>query len=163
MNLDKQDYGQVSQADMLTTLPFATDTFDYVVANCSLSSLTYHELPVALAEIHRIMKPGAVLRVLVADVLEGFRRAERGDAEWFPVSDEISPWAMVKFSIWVTWYGDNLTAFTPLYLEHVLRGAGFHEVTRVDHGATTCDDPGICELDDRVGEVFIMEGRCVSA
>lgn len=163
VHIDREDYGQAWIADMLQVLPFATGTFDYAVANHSLQVLGYHDLPIALRELQRVLKDDGVIRILVPDVLEGFRAAERGDASWFPIADEVSPWAAVKLSIWLTWYGTNLTAFTPTFLEHCLREAGFVETTCVDYGETTHGDPRICDLDDRQGESFIMEARCVSA
>jgi SAM-dependent methyltransferase len=125
-NLDREDFGQVWAFDLLQTLPFSTETFDYVVMNHSLQAFGFHDIPVVLKELHRVTKEDGVIRILVPDVLEGFRAAERGDSGWFPVA------------------------------------AGFHEVTRVDPGQTICEDPHICDLDNRAGETFIMEGRCAS-
>lgn len=45
------------------TLSFARDTFDAVLAHAVLEHVPAHKVPIVLAEIHRVLKPGGILYI----------------------------------------------------------------------------------------------------
>ena len=55
----------VAQANVLEGLPFASASFDYVVAHDVFEHFVFDELVVLTREIHRVLRPNAVLAVWV--------------------------------------------------------------------------------------------------
>lgn len=135
-----------------------TERFDYIVANHSLSDLTHHELPAALAELHRVLKPGGVLRVLVPDLLEAVEAYWRHEESWFP-QDERTGDIDAKLCTFIGWFGTARSNFTEGYLYDLLKGAGFQRVWVIGRGGSLCDDPEIASLDGDRTTALIMEGR----
>lgn len=133
-------------------------SFDYIVANHSLSDLTHHELSPALNELYRVLKPGGVLRVMVPDLMGAVEAYRRGDAGWFPQGDDLDVLAE-RFCTFVTWFGTVGSVFTPSYLWKLLRRAGFDETMTTIRGRTMFGPPGILELDDDRTTALVMEGR----
>jgi SAM-dependent methyltransferase len=130
--------------------------FDYIVANHSLSDLAHHELPAALAELHRVLKPGGVLRVLVPDLLGAVDAWSKGNEDWFP-QDERTGDLSAKFCTFVTWYGTVGSVFTPGYLHSMLMPLFYVPSRKTE--PTICDDPEIASLDGDRTTALIMEGR----
>ena len=60
---DKIDYGQEHVGDILDGLPFRDYHFDMITAHHSLQMIRFDDLPRALAELRRVLKPGGVLRI----------------------------------------------------------------------------------------------------
>lgn len=145
------------QNDIRNGLGWPEGTFDYIVANHSLSDLTFHELPGALSELHRVLRPGGVLRVLVPDLYRawGAFLAERSD--WFPQGDDLTD-IHERFCTFVTWFGTVGSVFTPPYLSLLLRRAGFDDVSRETPHLSTHGPLGISELDGDRTTSLIMEG-----
>jgi cyclopropane fatty-acyl-phospholipid synthase-like methyltransferase len=56
---------EVKLEDVSQTLPYADSTFDYIYARLVLHYLTKQQLPATLAELHRTLKPGGVLFIVV--------------------------------------------------------------------------------------------------
>jgi SAM-dependent methyltransferase len=56
------------QAGSVTALPFAPATFDRALCLDVLEHLTYEEQPAALAELHRVLRPGGELLVSVPNL-----------------------------------------------------------------------------------------------
>jgi SAM-dependent methyltransferase len=134
------------------------EQFDYIVANHSLSDLTFHELPSALSELYRVLKPGGVLRVLVPDLVGAMVAYDRGDASWFPQGDDL-PTTSERFCTFVTWFGTVGSVFTPSYLWTLLHRAGFAESATTAEGFTHYGPPEIVSLDGDRTTSLIMEGR----
>lgn len=68
-NLDFQAVpGLVLAHDLRTPLPFSNDTFDVVYHSHVLEHLSPADAARFLAECHRVLRPGGVLRVLVPDL-----------------------------------------------------------------------------------------------
>lgn len=131
----------VAYADLRMVLPWPDDTFTLIVANHVLSDLTHHELPHALRELRRVLKPGGVLRILVPDFLRAVHHFEQGDPDWFP-QDDRTEGLDARLCTFVMWYGESRSVFTRGYLRDLLAAAGFAEtVALLPVGATACSDP----------------------
>lgn len=144
--------------DILDWFPFQDGTFDYIVANHSLSDLTFHELPGALSELYRVLRPGGVLRVLVPDLRFAIAAWEQHDPTWFPQGDDLES-VDERFCTFVTWFGTVGSVFTPPYLRLLLARAGFLCPEKgVGRGTTNCEDPAITSLDGDRTTSLIMEG-----
>lgn len=161
VNVDRADYGdRAVRADLTERLPWPDDTFDGAVANHSLQALTAAELPGCLAELHRVLKPNAVLRVLVPDIERALTAVADGDRAWFPNSPEVD--TLDAFVAWATWYGHNRTIFTPATLSALLLDAGFEVVRPAAPGITLTAlvlPTRLVELDSRPHESLIVEAR----
>lgn len=154
VNIDSFDHGQTDLADARNPWLFGDGAVDGVVANHFLNALDHHEIPGVLAEAHRVLKPGGVLRILVPNLLGAVNAWERGDLAWFPQADLSLDAALCTYTVW---FGTHRSVFTPGYLHELL--ADFDTVleTRA-HCAVLC--PGwLTELDDREGESLVFEAR----
>lgn len=157
MNVDKEpSFKPGTLCDVRQGLLLADDSVDYAVAHHSLQQFTHDELPGVVAEVRRVLKPGAVFRVTVPDVLAAYRAWERGNAAWFPHGPEVEN-LDVGLSLYLTWYSTARTLFTPGYLDERLRAGGFADVYRASAPRSIHPDPQILELDARGGESLFME------
>jgi predicted SAM-dependent methyltransferase len=133
--------------------------YDYVVAHHVLCALDHHELPVALRNIHAVLRPGGVLRVSVPDAVRGFDQWRLGRVSWFPQDERIEG-RDSRFCTWLTWFGTHKSIFTEGYVERLLVDAGFHSprAWRAEEAwSTGCMDDRIRELDSRFHESLYME------
>ncbi len=143
--------------DVLSWFPFPTGHFDYIVANHSLSDLDHHQLPHALSELYRVLKPGGVLRVLVPDLLNAFMAWGADEPPWFPQGDDLKT-VDERFCTFVTWFGTVGSVFTPHYLRLLLSRAGFVPGVTLEPGKTNSKLPEITSLDGDRTTALIMEG-----
>jgi len=134
-----------------------TEHFDYAVAHCSLQELNHHELGPALEELHRVLKPGGVLRVTVPDIVRGFCAYRDHHEWWFPLGADL-PGVDERLCTWLVWFGTVRSVFTPRYLHDLMLRAGFSQAIHLGWGQTRCADHEIVSLDTREHEVFVMEG-----
>ena len=86
VNADKADYGDRARPWDITEIgiPLEDGGVDGIVCSHSLQALRYSEVPHALSEFHRVLRPGGVLRVIVPDIEEAFHRYRTLDRDWFP-------------------------------------------------------------------------------
>lgn len=133
-------YTVPTYADLTERLPWDTGTFTLAVCNHVLSDLDHHQLPHALAELCRVLRPGGVLRILVPDLLAAFHRYQMREPEWFP-QDERTGSIDARFCTFVTWYGESRSVFTRQYLRELLHAAGFAATVSLPVGATAIVDP----------------------
>src|SRR6476469_7430783 len=102
-NVDVEDFGQEYVG---STELFANNTFDIAVAHCSLQITEFHDIEKILTELHRILKPGGVLRISLPDIVRGFQAYQAGDIDWLPNGEtDIDE----RFSAWLTWYSTTRT------------------------------------------------------
>lgn len=151
-NVDKEVFGQlfVGSTDI-----FDNDTYDVIVAHASIQCTEWHSIPALLKELHRILKPGGILRISLPDIYTGFKAWESGVREFFPNSEEHID---EKFSAWLTWYSTTKSLLTPTALRLKLMEAGFDpaSIFRVKFGQGSKES---AELDTRKDEFYFMEAR----
>lgn len=147
-NVDKEDYGNHMVADVLDRLPFENDWIDFVLMNHVLQMFKYEELPIALKEVHRVMKPGAKLRIITPDMIKAIDMLTQDNADYFPISDALEHNITGKFARYLFWHGDTRCAFDYYSLAELLTKCGFKEIRHGHHGE--------CELDSREAESIIV-------
>jgi len=73
------DYG----ADLRRKLKISDGTVDGIFCEHTIEHLSYKEADLLLHECHRIMKPGAVIRVVLPDIALFIEHYASGDVAWF--------------------------------------------------------------------------------
>lgn len=158
-NLD-DDISFNAQYKNLFELP--ENSYDMIVAHCSLQMIEYQNMPIFLTRFRSLLKPGGVLRISLPNIEEGFRQLQEGNIAWFPNGEaDINE----RFSAWLTWYSTSKTLLTPRALKAKLLEAGFSQVSdQLDFQKSqfmsihSMTNESITELDSREGEVYFMEG-----
>ncbi|MFB3816821.1 MAG: methyltransferase domain-containing protein [Candidatus Methylomirabilales bacterium] len=143
--------------DILDGLPLAPDSLDYAVTIHGLQDLAVPDVLPALRELHRVLRPGGVLRLAVPDLDRAIRAYREQDHAYFYIRDEEAETIGGKFSYQMTWYGSVRALFTFDFLEELLRKAGFHEVRRCGYRETAGPYPEIVGLDNRPRESLFVE------
>lgn len=160
INSDVKDEAGVDLvADIRQGLPLKTDSIDYAVSIHALPEFSYPELVPVLEELHRVLSPGATLRLALPDLRRGIEAYLAGDEDYFKVgSDEVASLGG-RFIVQMLWYGYSRTLFTPDFALELLQKAGFAEVRECAFGVTASGIAEIVELDNRADESFFVEGR----
>lgn len=143
--------------DVRTGLPLPPDSIEYIASMHALVELPYLDVVPALRELHRILKPGGVLRLGLPDLDRAIDAYRSGDAGYFSIPDDELASIDGKFVVQMTWYGTNLMMFTVNLARDLLERAGFRAVRRADYRQTTSPFPEIVALDNRPKESFFVE------
>jgi SAM-dependent methyltransferase len=159
VNSDLKPGAGVIVADIREGLPFASDSFDYVVSIHALPELEYSALLPALEELRRVVKTDGPLRLGLPDLERSVDAYRRGDRSYFQISDEEMQTLGGKLATQLVWYGYSRTVFLPEFVEELLLKAGFHCVDHVEYGETRSEYPEIVSLDNRRRESFFVEAR----
>lgn len=158
VNSDLLGYGQEHVGDIMLGLPWDDGYFRYAVANHSLQMLTYQQLPRAVGELARVLRPGGTLRVLSPDPIGAFHAWEAGHAAHFLVPDTLEASLDGKLCTYLTWASTNRQVFTAPWLCELLVRYGFTSAEPVPWGFTLSGHaPGIIDLDTRRHESFVVE------
>lgn len=155
-NVDK-DYNFYNGTDQnfySGTQDMADNTYDIIVAHCSVQMIEWHELITTLHQLLRVLKPGGTLRISLPDIKQGFREYAKGNKMWFPNSEENID---DRFSAWLTWYSTSKTLLTSEALIQKLKAAGFYGAYYCGFKQTACDNKEIVELDTRENECYFVE------
>jgi predicted SAM-dependent methyltransferase len=144
-------------SDLRSGLPLRDATFDYVVAVHVLQDLAYFDLPLAVRELRRVLRPGGVLRLVLPDLERAIAAFREGDAAYFQVPDTDARTLGAKLVTQVIWYGSLRTPFTFDFARELLESAGFVNVLRCAHGCTASAYPDIVRLDNRPRESLHVE------
>jgi SAM-dependent methyltransferase len=155
-NVDMLDYGGNKVANLLVGLPYPDDHFDYAVAHHSIQMIRFDDLPRALPELRRVLKPGARLRISVPDAGKAIAQWQ-GSVDQFPISEAIEPTADGRFLRYLFWHGDARSAFTFSSLADALSRVGFSIVDRRSFKVTNHHDDRITSLDSREDESLFVE------
>jgi len=155
----KDEPGVDLVADIKQGLPLETGSIDYAVSIHALPELSYPELVPTLEELHRVLAPGATLRLALPDLRRGIDAYLAGDGDYFKVSDEEVASLGGRFIVQMLWYGYSRTVFTPDFALELLQRAGFVELSECAFGATASGITEIVTLDNREDESFFVEGR----
>jgi SAM-dependent methyltransferase len=141
--------------DIRQGLPLPDAHVDYIVSHHVLNDLGIYDQVPALKELRRVLRPGGVLRLSVADLDRAIAAYQAGRREYFHVWE----WDSVagNFITHVLWYGLTRTLFTWEFTEELLRKAGFARVCRVAYRVTASPYPEIVALDSRPDESLYVE------
>jgi SAM-dependent methyltransferase len=153
----KDDQGADLVCDIRHGLTLDTGSIDYAVSVHALPEFSCAEIVPVLQELHRVLKPGGALRLVLPDLLKGVEAYQRGDREYFLVPDEDARSLGAKLVLQLFWYGYSKTTFTPDYIEEALVKAGFAAVKHCQFKNTTTPWPEIVTLDNRPAESLFVE------
>jgi SAM-dependent methyltransferase len=141
--------------DIRRGLPLSDGSVDYIVSHHALPDLGLYDQVPALRELHRVLRPGGVLRLSLPDLDRAIAAYQQGRRAYFHTWE----WDSVagNFITHVLWYGLTRTLFTWEFTEELLRKAGFAEVRRVDYRVTASGTAEIVALDSRPEESLYVE------
>jgi hypothetical protein len=143
--------------DLRAGLPIAEGSLDYAVGIHVLQDMAWTEIPAVARELHRVLKPCAVLRLALPDLERSIDAYNRRDPAYFYVPDTDATSLGAKLVTQIIWYGSVRTPFTYDYAAEVLHGAGFRAVTRCAYRETHTGYADITSLDNRERESFFVE------
>jgi predicted SAM-dependent methyltransferase len=144
-------------ADVRAGLPLETGSIDYITSIHALPELPYPDLVPALQELHRVLKPGGVLRLALPDLDRGIAAYQNGEADYFHVPDDDARSIGAKFVTQMIWYGYSRSLFTHDFVKELLERAGFSRVERCGYKQTASRWPDIADLDNRERESLFVE------
>ena len=143
--------------DIRDGLALADRSIDYAVAIHALQDLPWADIPRALAELRRVLKPGGVLRLALPDMDRAIAAYQRGDPAYFVVPDEHAVTIGAKLVAQLIWYGSTRTPMNWDYAREVLEAAGFRDVRRCAFRQTHSRYADIVSFDDRERETLFIE------
>lgn len=144
--------------DIRHGLPLPDRSFDYAVSIHALPEMPWPDLVPALAELRRVLRPGAPLRIAVPDVDRAIAAYQNREAGFFLVPDSAARSLGGKLVTQLTWYGYTRSLFTRDFVEELLLEAGYARVDHCSFGVTRSAYGAIVELDDRETESLFVEG-----
>jgi predicted SAM-dependent methyltransferase len=153
----KEGPGIDVSCDIRDGLPLEPASFDYVVSIHALPELPYPDVEPALVELHRVLKPGGVLRLALPDLDKAMHAYRQGNADYFLIPDDDVRSLGGKLIVQMTWYGYSKSMYTFDFTEELLYRAGFHRVARSKYRETGSEHAGITELDNRERESFFVD------
>jgi SAM-dependent methyltransferase len=156
-NSDLKGGDGVVACDIRDGLPFETDSFDYVVSIHALPELSYEDLVPALAELRRVLKPGATLRLGLPDLERSVDAYRSGDRGYFEIPDDEMRTLGGKLALHVVWYGYSRSVFVREFIEELLLKAGFNRIYHLSYRETRSGHPEIVSLDNREAESLFVE------
>lgn len=140
-------YARTRYLNAARRFPYPDASFDNVFSSHMLEHLYKDQAERCVREVHRVLKPGGVLRIVVPD-LDKLVRAY----------DETRPEAMLQKIYENTQPRDKNRhhwMYTASSLARVLADAGFSTIERVDYRRGRCPDLEL--LDNRPDESLFME------
>jgi predicted SAM-dependent methyltransferase len=158
INLDVREHQGVDlRCDLRRYLPLADRSVDYAVAIHVLQDMAWADIPAALAQVHRVLRPGAVLRLALPDLDRAIDAYRRADTAYFYVPDTDARSLGAKLVTQMVWYGSVRTPFTFDFAEELLVNTGFTNVARCAFRETHSAHAQIVDLDNRERESLFVE------
>lgn len=154
----KDEHGAELVGDIRDGLALDSGSIDYAVSIHALPEFTCAEIVPVLVELHRVLKPGGVLRLGLPDLFRAVSAYQRGDKGYFLVPDRDARSLGAKLVMQMHWYGYSKTVFTSEFIEEMLLKAGFNEVRHCTYKVTKSEWPEIVTLDNREAESLFVEG-----
>lgn len=143
--------------DIRDGLDLPDGALDYAVAIHVLQDLAWPDIPPALRELRRVLRPGGTLRLALPDLDRALMAYARGDHGYFHVPDRDARSLGAKLVTQLIWYGSVRTPFTGDFAAELLHDAGWRDVRRCAFGRTASAHPGITALDNRPRESLFIE------
>ena len=143
--------------DIRDGLPLGDNSIDYAVSIHALQEVPIPEIVPVLRELHRVLKPGGVLRLCLPDLDKGIDAYRRQDGAHFLIPDEDAQSLGAKFIMHMLWYGYSRTLFTQDFIAELLLRAGFTRADACGYRQTLSGHAGIVELDNREHESLFAE------
>jgi SAM-dependent methyltransferase len=142
--------------DIVNGLPLPDNHLDYIASQHSLGDLEVYQQVKTLIELRRVLKPGGVLRVGLADLDLFIKAYQANDPGQFLIYD----WETIdgNFISHMLWYNTIKTPFTYPFAEELFKKAGFAKVQRAAFKQTNSRFPEIVQFDNREAESFFIEG-----
>jgi SAM-dependent methyltransferase len=145
------------RCDIRDGLPIRANSLDYIVSIHVLQDLMYTDLRPALRELHRILKPGGILRIGLPDLDKAIQAYLHKDRGYFYIPDSDGYSIGTKLVTQIIWYGSVRTPFTFDFLEEILLQADFRHVTRCHYRESKSSYADIVLLDNRERESLFVE------
>jgi predicted SAM-dependent methyltransferase len=143
--------------DIRSGLSFGSESMEYIVAVHVLQDLSYQDIPVALAELKRVLMPNGWLRLALPDLDKAIQAYIAGNHAYFHVPDADAKEIGTKLVTQLVWYGSVRTPFTVDCIEEFLARQGFRGVYRCAFQHTQSPYPEIVDLDNRPRESLFVE------
>jgi SAM-dependent methyltransferase len=144
-------------ADIREGLPLPHDAFDYTVSIHALPEIPYSDLDGAVRELHRVLRPGGVLRLGLPDLEKAIAAYRGNDVDYFLIPDEAVKSISGKMIVQLLWYGRSRSMFTAEFMTEILSRNEFTKIEVCGFRQTASRFPAIVELDDRPLESFFIE------
>lgn len=144
--------------NIVNGLPFADGEVGMAVAHHLLDLLDASDLDILLDHVHRVLAPGAVLRISLFDIRCAVIAVDRKDREWFSSrgAPDVDLGRQYRWMIYQNGARKWLT--TPFLLGLILEAHGFASY-EVAVNQTVCADPSICCFDSREGESMFIDAE----
>lgn len=156
INCDLRPHGGLNlRSNLCRGLPIASNSLDCIAAIHVLQDLAWTEIPPVLQELHRVLRPGGVLRLAVPDLDKAIRAYLAKDAAYFYVPDRDAQSVGAKLITQMIWYGSVRTPCTLDFLAEWLGRADFCGIARRSFGISAID--GLAALDNRERESLFIE------
>lgn len=145
-----------------TAILHRDDEVDVVYSSHMLEHLDRASAARFLAEAHRVLRPGGVLRVAVPDLALLIERYNAdGDADELVASSllapEPTPTLRARLKYLVLGNRNHAWMYDAKSLVALVEAAGFERVARVPAGETRIADPGALDLSERAHESVYVE------
>jgi SAM-dependent methyltransferase len=143
-------FRRIAYLDLTRAFPFADASIDAVLASHVLEHLTTREAEDCVAEIHRVLRPGGVVRVAVPDLDTVVAGYDPADPDAF--LDGLLQGRERSTSRHRHWWNYNENSMRAL-----LRRTGFADVARREFGQGRC--PDVQRVDTRPASLFMEAVR----
>lgn len=154
----------INWANACKRIPVPNESLEVVYSSHLIEHLDISETEVFLSEIHRVLRPGGIIRLVVPDLR---RRAEKymadGDADRFMESLNMREYSVRTLSATLRMLilGDkeHRWMYDSRSLVRLLQRSGFEDAREMAPGETMIPDPGALNLHEREEESTYVEAH----